>query len=130
MAGRKTVKLGHVVENDAAPANENKTALNEFQEPEGVYQPDMAPLAPEEKPETPPEALQTSPDEPKAPGPDTNTPEDPDAAEDDSGLLYFVVLKKGASFWYKGRVFKNGEPNAVEQEDAERLVESGYFERG
>lgn len=146
--GRKTVAPGHVVENGVAPANENGTALDNLQEPEGLYAPGMAPLASEDPPETPPEAPRTTQVDPEARAPDTNTPDAPDATEevqadtgtvapapmdvedDDPEELCLVVLKNGGTFCFRGQLFRKGEPTATEQETAERLVRSGYFERG
>lgn len=146
--GRKTVAPGHVVENGVAPANENGTALDNLQEPEGLYAPGMAPLASEDPPETPPEAPRTTQVDPEAQGPDTNThaapdvteapqgepdttaPAHTDAEDDDPEELCLVVLKNGGTFCFRGQLFRKGEPTATEQETAERLVRSGYFERG
>lgn len=124
MAERKTVKPGHVVENGEASVNEDKIAHDELQESEGVYQPGLAPLAVDEKSEN-----QTSPYNPEAPDLD-NASGNQVAADDNSDFSCLVVLKNGASFWYKGRIFKNGVPNAIENKDAARLIKSGFFERG
>lgn len=130
MARRKTVAPGYVVENGAAPVDENKTALDGLQESCGPYQPGMAPLVGEDSPEAGREAPRTSPEDSGAASPDNHPPGDPDAPGDVRGAHTLVVLKKGASFWFRGCVFKKDEPGAVEEKIAERLVRSGYFERG
>lgn len=130
MAARKTVKPGHVVESDVAPANENSTALDALQESEGPYEPGMAPLAKNDSPETSPDKPQVSTVDSEGAGPTDNTPEDTNAPRDDFGALGLVVLKNGATFRFRGQVFKKGEPTATEPEIAERLINSGMFDRG
>lgn len=130
MAGRKAVTPGHVVESGAASTDKSMTALDGLQELEGTYQFDMAPIAVQEKPEASQNEPRASTDDTDEPGPDTNTPQGSEAIEDESEPLILVVLKKGASFWHSGRIYKNGEANAVDEKTAEKLVRSGYFERG
>lgn len=146
--GRKPVAPGHVVENGVAPVNETGTALDSLQEPEGLYAPGMAPLVNAGTPETLLEAPQATQVGPEAPSPDTSTPATPDVTDEtqdepdttapaptdvesrDPEELRLVVLKNGGTFCFRGQLFRKGEPTATEPETAERLVRSGYFERG
>lgn len=130
MAARKTVKPGHVVESDTAPAAENATALDDLQEPDSVYEPDMVPLAKADSPESSPSEPQASVVASEAEGPADNTPKDADATGDDLEPLRLVILRSGATFRFRNRVFKQGEPTAVDEEIAERLARSGFFDRG
>ena len=126
MAGRKSVKPGHVVENEATFAAESGAASAET----CVYQHDMAPLASSGAATASPEAPRTAQSKSEPCAPDKSASDASNASESDSGRPSFVVLKKGGSFCFRGRLFKKDTREPVAPETAERLVRSGYFERG
>lgn len=109
----KKVEPGHVVVSDSDAVPEiTGTALDALEE------------------QTDSGAAQASPvsSEPKAPA--TSTRKKKAASGAAKSAPEAVVLKKGATFGFRGRTFKKGVPEAVDAEAAERLIASGYFERG
>jgi len=150
MERTKTVEPGHKVVTDGA-GGECETALDNLLEPQAPYQTNMAPLAKEA--EAPPdgagdgaEGTETKEAAPmpapaKKPGAggkrkdkagkqltSADNGADITAAKEQGRCV--VVLKNGATYHFRGKVYKNGVPTPVDPDVATRLLRTGLFVKG
>lgn len=105
---RKNVTPGHVIETTPETAREK-----ENNEDGGVYELDMASEAKKDVSDN-----------------DSLKNESTNLSDESYGEFTKIVLKQGATYRLRGVIYKKDTPVLVDTKVAERLLSTGFFERG
>ena len=146
----KSVEPGHrIMTGDgegAGAEGESATAIDNLVLPDSIYQPNMAPLAadiPENSDEpAPPDGGVSAVNDAEGSGHDSDIPDEntgvigdgegagAEGDGDGQQTTCMIVLKKGATYRFRGKTYFKDKPTPAEGDIAQKLLRSGMFVKG